>query len=98
MVTPGNLDWTQSGVSKVVTIRNTLSTTERIGASIVAGQPQQNFIVTLTSNTCAGPLAPGASCEVTVQFNLPSSYTYTAVILKVTDNYHVIADIPLTWK
>jgi adhesin/invasin len=96
MVTPGSLDWTQSGTSKVVTIKNTLSTTERIGASLIAGQPQQNFLV--ISNTCATPLAPGASCTVTLQFNLPSNYTSTSVILKITDNYQVIADIPLTWK
>jgi FG-GAP-like repeat len=68
----------------------------KIGPISQAGQPQQNFLV--ISNTCATPLAPGASCTVTLQFNLPSNYTSTSVILKITDNYQVIADIPLTWK
>jgi hypothetical protein len=93
MVSPGFLTFRQPGSSKTVTVKNTLSSAQTIGAFIKSSDTASYSI---GQSTCHGSIAPGASCTVTVVFDGLGFFPATELL--ITDGLSLIADIPLVFQ
>jgi hypothetical protein len=91
-VSPTTLSWTPSNDSavQVVTIKNTLTTSQSIRA--VLTDPSQSEYQ-ITSNTCGSSLAAGGTCKVSTKHNGGAGRPFDT--LYVSDNAVFIASVSL---
>ena len=93
-VSPGLLALT-AGVAQTVTVKNTLPAAHVFGASILSSEENDYKV---TSNSCHGSIAPGASCKVTIVYSPGPTTVHPTRFLVVTNDFNQIAEVALTHK